>query len=505
MLRLKSINFQQQAFSEYELPQKHPGQMEWVIGRSETCDLVLESPEISKVHGRVQFSEGSYYFVELGSKNGSSINGKELQPNQKAVLQVGDLLQLGETYLHIEDVLPPPVMSEAVAQFGEAGRWTAEELIVRCTRIIQETPDTKTFCLVGEPRVRFANYLPGQFTNLAVEIDGQQVVRPYSLASSPTSPHSLWLTVKRVPSSSPDTPPGLVSNWLHDNLSVGDRLKLLGGPLGTFTFLPEVPPKLLLVSAGSGITPMMSMARWVYDFFAETDVVFLHSACTPKDIPFYRELELMDKYMRNFQLAITITRDEPDTTWSGFRGRVSQPMLQMVAPDLHERRVFVCGSHGFMQSIQAHLQALNFPMENYQEESFGGASRSVAPKLTTKAVSQSEANQPSATSDTQLLTATHELNSDGKEPSSSISVVFTQSQKEVAGDGTSSLLEMAERAGVTTIAKACRMGACGTCKVIANGPVTYESEPTCLSNADKETGYVVACVAQAAGRVAIEA
>ncbi|MBM0744883.1 FHA domain-containing protein (plasmid) [Phormidium sp. CLA17] len=512
MMKFKSVNFQQQVFNEYALPQKYPGQTEWIIGRCDTCDLILDSPVVSSVHGRIQFSEGEYYFVDLGSRNGSFVNGKDVQPNQRELLQLGDLLQLAETYLHIEELEPVDLSVPSIMPSHLQGStWTAEEITVRCCRIIQETSDVRTFYFVAEPAVRFDHYLPGQFTNLAVEIDGQQVIRPYSISSSPTCPGSLALTIKRVPSSTPDVPPGLVSNWLHDNLIVGDRLKLLGGSLGGFTFLPDAPSRLLLISAGSGITPMMSMARWAYDSFADIDIVFLHSACTPEDIPFYDELLLIDKHMPNFQLEITVTRQRSGVSWAGHKGRISSAMLQLLTPDLHERSVFVCGPDGFMHGIRSILEDLDFPMDNYHQESFGGfRAFEEAPDSPEDDIWAEESAQQEHIpiqqdqGQTQLVTS-NSSSLNGYQPDSASVVTFTKSQKEIAGDRDRSILELAEEARVS-IPKACRMGACGTCKVkVAQGSVEYKATPTNLTSADKEAGYTLACIAAPVGRVAVEA
>ena len=141
--------------------------------------------------------------------------------------------------------------------------------------------------------------------------------------------------------------------------------------MGEFTCFAKPSQKLLMISAGSGITPLMSMTRWLYDTSAECDVVFFHSARSPRDIIFRRELELMAPRLTNFRLAITTTQSELGEAWLGLSGRLTQAMLIAIAPDLWERTVYVCGPDSFMQAVKAILEGLAFPMQKYYEERLG--------------------------------------------------------------------------------------------------------------------------------------
>lgn len=505
MLKLKSVNFEQQQFQIHQLEPSRPGQSEWVIGRNPACDLVLPSPEVSRMHGRIVYSNDTYYYIDVGSTAGSLLNGEAVPVNERRSLQPGDLLQIGEMFLYVEELAPPSLSPTALDDTVQSPRqqWMQEDLLCRCCRIVDETPDVKTFSFVAEPSLLFS-YQPGQFVNLELEIDGKSVIRSYSISSSPSRPHHLSLTVKRVPSppDQPDLPPGLVSNWLHDHLKVGDRIKLIGGPLGHFTCLPNLPPKMLLISAGSGITPMMSMSRWVQDTLADCDVVFLHSARTPEDIVFRAELEAMAAQMPNFHLAITVTQLFPGRSWMGLTGRISKPMLEMVAPDLLDRAVYVCGPGGFMQGIKSMLESINFPMQNYKEESFGGK----------KAVSSSP--KPGSQNGSSTASTVIFNNGNGQHPELANSstaatadpvVNFAKSGRDVPADGSSSILELAEQEGVQ-IRHACRVGACGACKVLTReGKVRYDAPPTALTPTDQQAGYALACVAYPVDRVVVEA
>jgi ferredoxin-NADP reductase len=394
MLKLRLIDFKQRDVQDLCLSPSYAGQAGWLIGNNVNCDLVLPNSEIDCVYGRIFYHKGTYHFVDLGSKAESSINGEPVPVGSPRQLCEGDLLQVGRTSLYFKAFSPPSTVSEQLnsnahlqnhsqvhsqvhPQNRSPRKQAAAEILCRCSEVIHETPDVKTFYFVPESSVPF-DYQPGQFVNLQVEIDGKSVIRPYTLSSSPSRP-GLAITVKRCPAPQdvPNAPRGLVSNWLHDRLQKGDRVKLVGQAMGHFTCAAEVPPKLLFISAGSGITPMMSMSRWLQDTGANCNILFLHSARTPEDIIFHRELEEMAASMPNFRLAITVTQTAPKSTWTGLTGRISASLLRLVVPDLRERSVYVCGTNGFMQHIKAMLEAMNFPMQHYQAESFGGTTLSL--------------------------------------------------------------------------------------------------------------------------------
>ena len=481
MLALKSINFEQQQFQIHQLKQTQPNKMEWLIGRSTTCDLVLPNPEVSRIHGKIAYIDDAYYFMDMGSSFGSSLNGTSLPANEKYPLNLADILQLGETFLYVEGITAPSSLpsDDAAETYASVSLpeqpWTGEDLLCQCCRIVDETPDVKTFSFIAEPPVLF-NYKPGQFVNLAIDIDGKPVIRSYSISSSPTRPYHLSLTIKRVPppANQPEAPAGLVSNWMHDHLKVGDRVQLIGGPLGHFTCLPNLPSKLLLISAGSGITPMMSMSRWVQDTLADCDIVFLHCARTPEDLIFRTELETIAAQLPNFHLAVTLTQQPLGQSWMGLTGRISSALLQMVAPDLLERSVFVCGPEGFMESTKLLLESMKFPMQNYQQESFGRSKKPKPPSQPPAAPTTwhtepetsmvQNGNGHHAGTLTATKSASTQLTTVPKAASTAPVLHFMNAERQVPVDDSASILELAEQEGIQ-IRHACRVGACGACKV----------------------------------------
>ncbi len=157
------------------------------------------------------------------------------------------------SYFYNPPPLPAsPLLTNLVEDREKIGIWSEGVTTVKIADIVEETHDVKTFRLVGEKPVLFS-YRPGQFITFLLNIDGQDVERSYSMSSSPSRPHVLELTVKRVPG-------GVVSNWLCDHVKLGQRLTLKV-PAGKFSCFNYPAAKMLFVGAGSGITPLMAMSR----------------------------------------------------------------------------------------------------------------------------------------------------------------------------------------------------------------------------------------------------
>ena len=448
-----------------------------LIGRHPNCDFILNSPEVSRIHGMILYQDKNYYYIDLASTDGSCINNQSTKVNQSILLQIGDVIRIGDFFVLFEDEEIASALEhesflhqdfQVTKTLNPQYRQT--EFQVQCTKVIEETDDVKTFSLIAEPPILFNdilfNYKPGQFIMLDLEIDGKQVKRAYSISSSPSRPYNLEITVKRVssPVNQSELPAGLVSNWLHDNLKIGNKIKI-SPPMGEFTCVDNSHKKLLFISAGSGITPLMSMSRWLCDTNPDLDIIFIYSARKQQDIIYQQELELMTSRYPNFQLAITLTSEEFDSTWSGYVGRLNDKMLLEIAPDFQERITYVCGSGSFSESLQTMFEKLKFPMHNYYQESFG------LPKIP----------KP-------VLTPASEK----------AIVIFNKSSQEIVCEPDETILEAAQREAIN-LPYACQMGVCGQCKLRKiSGNVSYENDLECEDN------YVLTCVAKAAGSVVIE-
>lgn len=353
--------------------------------------------------------------------------------------------------------------------------WNNGRHPVRCVRVIQETWDVRTFCFTAESPLLFF-FKPGQFVTLELEIAGQTVMRSYTIASAPSVPYSFSITVKRVPG-------GEVSNWLHDNLNEGDALAV-HGPVGNFNCIDFPNDKVLLLSGGVGITPVMSMARWWFDTNADVDIHFVHSARTPKDLVFYRELQHMDSRLNNIHLSLICERTDIGETWSGFKGYLNGSMLALIAPDFMEREIFCCGPTPYMRAVRTLLQNSGFPMEHYHEESFGATPVDVAEGVEEQARDAVELAEELERTEDRLT------------------VSFQDSDLQVEIMPGETLHSAAAQVGLH-IPKACGMGICGTCKVqVVKGEVTMDHNGG-ITDEDIADGYVLSCCSVPQGNVEV--
>jgi glycine betaine catabolism B len=419
-----------------------------LMGRHPNCPIWLDRPEVSRIHGQVTGDNDGFYYSDLGSTDGSKINNHPIEINQPQVLRSGDTLQIGEYLLLVLSIETVPVAPPPIT--------------LRCIQVIDQTPDVKTFRWIADTPF---DYRPGQFVTFQVTIAGQTVTRCYSISSSPSRPEILEFTVKRV---------GLVSNWLHETVGIGFELPILG-IAGEFTCGGKgaiVPDKILLLSAGSGITPMLSIVRWLCDMAYPTDIILLHTVRGSVDLVARSELALLASLNPRLHLRFTVT--QPEANWSGLTGRVDAAMLQGIS-DLRDRQVYVCGPDAFMAGMKDTLFNLGLPASQYQEESFGGPS----------AIGIAKPIAPEANNVIEAV------------------IEFAQSQKSIRPQTDESILDAGLRSGLK-LKQGCRMGVCGVCKLKRqSGQVNYSRSPSGLQG--DTVAFVLPCVACAVDRVVLEA
>ncbi len=321
--------------------------------------------------------------------------------------------------------------------------WADEDqAVLVCTAVSDVTHDVKNFVFEPEGDQLFA-FEAGQFLTLQLDIDGRPLNRCYTISSPPTRPNRIAITVKRVVG-------GTASNWVHDNIVPGSKVSALA-PLGAFSLTRRPTGKLLFLSAGSGITPLMSMLRTLYDLGSDADVVFLHSARTPSDIVFRSELAAIEMLMPNLRVVHICEADYPSERWGGMRGRISSTMLQTIVPDLLERTTYNCGPAPYMEAVRRILGELGYDMAGYHEESFS---------FDDPAKPGAEPPPEGVTYD-QIAIAPPP---DAEESGTTYTVEFAKSGRTVTCRPDQSVLDAALAAGVR-LASSCSQGMCGTCKI----------------------------------------
>lgn len=347
--------------------------------------------------------------------------------------------------------------------------WSSDrDETLRCIQIRQETHDVKTFVLAADAPRSF-RYLPGQFITLELEINGQKINRCYTLSSTPTRPDTVSITVKRVPG-------GAVSNWLHDHLRVGMALGVMG-PSGHFTCFPTTARQYLLMSGGSGITPLMSMARALHDLGSDADVVFVHCARTPADVLFAEELALMARNMPNFRVAIVCEQHTPGSSYAGHLGRMDAARLAHIAPDFMQRAVYTCGPAPFMGAVRTLLERTGFDMARYSQESFS-FEETVAPAP----AAETKAPASGTTVHTITLKKTAQT--------------FTCTEDQT-------ILQAATAAGVR-LPSSCSSGACGTCKSMSLSGKVQMQHAGGIRQREIDQGWMLPCCSKPLSDVSLD-
>ncbi|KQY11462.1 hybrid-cluster NAD(P)-dependent oxidoreductase [Rhizobium sp. Root482] len=321
------------------------------------------------------------------------------------------------------DISTTPAASSAA---GAARIWSREDDdILVCVDVHQETHDVKTFTLAC-PEGKHFGFEAGQYFLFDFELGGGIESRCYSISSSPHRKNAFSITVKRVAG-------GKVSNWLHDTLQVGSRVKA-NGPLGIFARPRGTGGKLLLLSGGSGITPVMSMVRELADSCEPADIVFLHAGRSPKDLIFREELSFLAKRIKGLRLYMLPEVLAGEPSWPGLSGRISAELMALTVPDIAERTVLCCGPAPFMAAARKVVSDLGVPVSNYIEESFDAAVLDEAPPA--------PAEMPQV---------------------ALFQVEFAKQSRKIEISGEQTILSCAKKAGVR-IPSSCANGVCGTCK-----------------------------------------
>jgi ferredoxin-NADP reductase len=315
--------------------------------------------------------------------------------------------------------------------------WSARELRGRVVDVQRETEDSAT--LVIKPGWGFSfDYQPGQYVGIGLLVNGRWRWRSYSLTSSPAATSdTVAITVKAMPE-------GFLSTHLVAGVEPGTIVRL-AAPQGNFVLPDPAPPSILFLTAGSGITPVMSMLRTLMRRNQIADITHLHSAPTEADVMFGAELAALAADQSGYRLRVRQTRTV---------GRLDLSRLSQEVPDWRERQTWACGPEGML---------------NQAEKVWSSAGIRDRLHLERFAVSKAA---PAGAGGT---------------------VTFARSERSVAADAATSLMDAGEAAGVQ-MPFGCRMGICQSCVVsLVEGHVRdlrtgQEHDPgtrvqTCISSA----------------------
>lgn len=250
-------------------------------------------------------------------------------------------------------------------------RWESEGSAVRELRVVAKQPesaDVTSFLLEARDGSALPGFVAGQYLPVELPVPGRAapVLRSYSLSGAPGDPlHRI--SVKRDPR-------GVASRYLHDQLEVGDFLAA-GAPRGSFVLDASGGRPIVLVSAGVGLTPLVSMLGSLVAAGSERPVWFVHGARDGGHHPLRHEVNRLAESAANVEVHVAYSRPGPDdVVGRDFHssGRIDIALLEQRVPGL-EAEFYLCGPRGFMAEIQTGLEARGVATERIRTESFGPA------------------------------------------------------------------------------------------------------------------------------------
>ena len=247
------------------------------------------------------------------------------------------------------------------------GPWHPQEFTAECVETIPEAGGMKTFVFRRTDGAPLA-FRAGQYLNIAFPVHGADrdpVDRSYSISSAPTEPWTFNITVKREAQ-------GEVSPWVHENVRPGTVLEMLG-PVGAF-HLPDAErrARFLLLAAGAGITPIMSMLRTIHALPGQADVVVLYHGAEPGGFAFAKELEYIAAVDERVQVFYSLGDRSVPGDWEWMLGRLTSQMIEQVAPDANGRHVYACGPEGYLNNAAELLAQVGVDETSIHMEFFSG-------------------------------------------------------------------------------------------------------------------------------------
>lgn len=330
--------------------------------------------------------------------------------------------------------------------------------------IVKETKDAITIVL-DQPQAKIS-YKAGQFLTLIVPINGKEVRRAYSLCTSPFVDEDLAVTVKRVDN-------GLVSNYLADNLKIGDNLKVME-PMGQFVteYKKENKRHIILFAGGSGITPMMAIIKSLLS--QEPDSMASLIYCN-RDIDSIIFRETLEKLQTTYEgrLQVIHILDNAPMNWQGYSGLLNHDMLSRLVeriPDwgIEKTTYLMCGPEGMMKNVDTLLAARGIPKEKVFKESFvqGTIDKDLKKETTGSAVA-SKARE--------------------------VLIRYEGEEYKISVEPNRTILETALDLGID-LPYSCQSGLCTACRGKAlSGKVKLDEEEG-LSQSERNEGYVLTCV-----------
>ncbi|HEV7347808.1 ferredoxin--NADP reductase [Telluribacter sp.] len=330
-------------------------------------------------------------------------------------------------------------------------------LTLRVTQVVSETFDAKTYVLEatdGQP----VQYQAGQFLTFLLDYRGQPVRRSYSMHTAPGVDPLPAVTVKRMTN-------GSISRYWLDTVKEGDLLKALP-PAGRFTLEASGQPRdIVLIAAGSGITPLFALLKQTLSTEPESQVTLLYASRRESETIFYEQL---DQWQRHFpgRLRVLHVLSQPTDDWTGQRGRLNNFRIEKwvgtslrFAPE--RASFFLCGPFELMRTAEITLLFMGFGKEQIRKENFTIDAPPVPPR-------QSQPHR--------------------------VRIRFGEQEQELNVPAYTTVLQAALNAGIP-LPYSCKGGRCSACAVLCRSGTLYMSINDVLTERDLEQGWVLTCTA----------
>ena len=326
--------------------------------------------------------------------------------------------------------------------------------------VINETADA--ISIVFEQPEEKINYEPGQFLTLITDIDGKSVRRAYSLSSSPYLDEDLVVTIKRVEG-------GLMSNYLNDHLKAGDTLDVME-PMGHFTteFDENNKRHIIMFGGGSGITPIMSIAKTTLKIEPNSIVSLIYANRDINSIIFKEQFQKLETAYEGRFHVIHILDNAP-LEWQGPSGLLNHDMLTNLFERIpnwgsEQSTYLMCGPEGMMNNVETLLDQQNIPKDRIFKESFVAGTINKTDEDTTAEL------------------VSHD-----------VTIVYEDEEHVVTVAPNTHILDAALDLDID-LPYSCQSGLCTACRgKCVSGEVKMDEDEG-LSDAEKDAGYVLPCV-----------
>jgi ring-1,2-phenylacetyl-CoA epoxidase subunit PaaE len=308
-------------------------------------------------------------------------------------------------------------------------------------------------------------YRPGQFLTLLLPFEDKKVRRSYSMSSSPYTDVSLAITIKRVPG-------GFASNLLLDTLKEGDIVEAME-PMGTFfpKQADDQTRQVVFVGAGSGITPLFSIAKSILMVEPESEVFLIYGSRNEESIIFKDKIEkLQEKYGDRF--AVVHSLSQPSDSWAGEKGRLNKShilkiMEKLPSLDKNQAEFFTCGPDDMMEEAHRALSILGVPDSKIRKESFLTVTAAQPGEVTTE-------------EDNSLITR-------------EITLFYEGAEYKLPVKPHETVLEAALNMDID-LPYSCQAGMCTACLGRCVSGKVHLDEEDALSQAELDEGFILTCV-----------